>query len=314
MSAKQLRKEVVDNIENCENFPNVFEMMFKSDYTKLEEFKKQHHREGEFTDEDGIMALATGYYLGVTLRVFSRTNSKKQPYTEHNPNKPIIFNIFHDDRSSGHFQSLIQPKMDGKQNNPENKSPTKNIEHQWTRKEAVDDYINRFHSEQEIYKPTQTIRVGKMENIQKNDIPTTKIENNKSKQPNTENKANPANKKKTTADKETRDMEKSNSNKSNKNKKDQSKTAKIATPDSHNKETITKSTQKQGDKEEIVDLKTTEKNTLKEKMETYAKVAKNAKQGDKQQKYRKYVLAFDMAYEIQRKQEEENYQYPNINN
>ena len=74
MSAKQLRKEVVDNIENCENFPSVFEMMFKSDYTKLEEFKKQHHREGEFTDEDGIMALATGYYLGVTLRVFSRTN------------------------------------------------------------------------------------------------------------------------------------------------------------------------------------------------------------------------------------------------
>ena len=40
-------------------------------------------------------------------------------------------------------------------------------------------------------------------------------------------------------------------------------------------------------------------------METYAKVAKNAKQGDKQQKYRKYVLAFDMADEIQRQQEEE---------
>ena len=74
MSAKQLRKEVVDNIENCENFANVFEMMFKSDYTKLEEFKKQHHREGEFTDIDGIIVLATGYYLGVTLRVFSRTN------------------------------------------------------------------------------------------------------------------------------------------------------------------------------------------------------------------------------------------------
>ena len=50
MSAKQLRKEVVDNIENCENFANVFEMIFKSDYTKLAEFKKQPHREGEFTD------------------------------------------------------------------------------------------------------------------------------------------------------------------------------------------------------------------------------------------------------------------------
>ena len=76
MSAKQLRKEVVDNIENCENFANVFEMIFKSDYTKLAEFKKKHHREGEFTDEDGVMTLATGYYLGVTLRIFSRTNKK----------------------------------------------------------------------------------------------------------------------------------------------------------------------------------------------------------------------------------------------
>ena len=74
VSAKQLRKEIIDNIEHCENFPSVFEMMFQSDYTKLEEFKKQHHREGEFTDEPGIIALATGYYLGVTLRVFSKSN------------------------------------------------------------------------------------------------------------------------------------------------------------------------------------------------------------------------------------------------
>ena len=128
ISAKQLRKEVVDNIENCENFANVFEMIFKSDYTKLSEFKKKHHREGEYTDEEGVMTLATGYYLGVTLRVFSRTNSKQQPYTEYNENKPIIFNIFHDDRSSGHFQSLIQPKVVSKQNNPEIESSVEKIE------------------------------------------------------------------------------------------------------------------------------------------------------------------------------------------
>ena len=40
MTAKQLRKEVVDNIENCRNFANVFEMIFKSDHEKLAEFKK----------------------------------------------------------------------------------------------------------------------------------------------------------------------------------------------------------------------------------------------------------------------------------
>ena len=320
MSAKQLRKEVVDNIENCENFANVFEMMFKSDYTKLEEFKKQHHREGEFTDEPGVIVLATGYYLGVTIRVFSRTNSKKQPYTEHNPDQPVIFNIFHDNRSSGHFQSLMQPKMDKGQNNPEGESPTKNIEHQWTREEAAEDYINRFHTEQEIYKPTQTIRVGKIENIQKNDKPTKEVGNKKPNQPNTDNKANSENRKKTTADKETKDIEKNNSNKSNKNKNDQSKAAKIATPDSHNKQTIkspetkdqsikeiiTKSSQKQGNKEEIMDIKTTEKITLKEKMETYAEVAKNTRQRNKQQEYRKNVLAFEIADEIQQEEEKNN--------
>jgi hypothetical protein len=113
ISAKQLRKEVVDNIENCENFENVFEMIFESNYAKFSEFKEKHHREGEFTDENGVLALATGFYLGVTLRIFSRSNTKRQPYTEHNENQPNFFNIFLDDRNvnSEHFQSLKQPEV-----------------------------------------------------------------------------------------------------------------------------------------------------------------------------------------------------------
>ena len=113
ISAKQLRKEVVDNIDNCENFSNVFEMVFGSDYDKFAKFKEKHHQEGQFTDEDGIMVLATGYYLGITLRIFSESNSKLQPYTEYNENNMIIFNVFLDDRSknSEHFQSLKQPNM-----------------------------------------------------------------------------------------------------------------------------------------------------------------------------------------------------------
>ena len=169
-------------------------MIFKSDYTKLSEFKKKHHREGEFTDEEGVMTLSTGYYLGVTLRVFSRTNSKQQPYTEYNGNQPIIFNIFHDDRSSGHFQSLIQPKVVSKQNNPEIESPLKTVEPKRTLDEVVDDYLERFHSEQEIYKPVQAISVGRMDNIQKGNTPPEKTGKNKSTQPSKENKINPINK------------------------------------------------------------------------------------------------------------------------
>ena len=108
ISAKQLRKEVVDNIENCENFKNVFEIEFGSDYINLARFKEKHYREGQFTDESGIMVLATGYYLGVTLRIFSKSNTKERPYTEYNPGQQITFNIFFDDRIkySEHFQSL----------------------------------------------------------------------------------------------------------------------------------------------------------------------------------------------------------------
>ena len=257
ISAKQLRKEIVDNIEHCDNFPHVFDMIFKSDHKKLEEFKKQHHREGEFTDGPGVMVVATAFYLGVSIRVFSKSNTKKLPYTEYNPNRPVIFNIFFDDRSSGHFQSLIQPESTNKQKNPGNTSQTKNIGQQWTQKEAEENYINRFHNEQEIYEPKQTIRVGKMENI-----PTTK---DKAKQPNTENKAN----------------------------------------STDGRKTITKIIQKEWDKEEPVELKTTETKTLQEKLKTYAEVAKNAKQGNKQQKHQKFVLAFEMADELQRQQEEE---------
>ena len=67
ISAKQLREEVVNNLENCENFEHFFEICCGSDYKKLKEFKKKHSREGEFTDEAGGMVAATAFTLGVTI-------------------------------------------------------------------------------------------------------------------------------------------------------------------------------------------------------------------------------------------------------
>merc|ERR1712074_5014 len=147
---------VVENIENCPNFAYVFEMIFKCDHEKLEEFKKKHLKEGEFTDLDGVMTLATAFYLGVTLRIFSMTNTKKNPYTEHNPNQPIIFNIFLDERSSGHFQSLLQPDRSSK--------------------EIMQDWYDRYvNTEQEVYKPKLQISVGRLENSMKDKKPSEKI-------------------------------------------------------------------------------------------------------------------------------------------
>ena len=84
-------------------------MIFDSNAKELQKFKNKHAKEGEFTDEDGVLVLATGYYLGVTLRIISRSNTREQPYTEYNSNQEKIFNIFLDDRQvkSEHFQALI---------------------------------------------------------------------------------------------------------------------------------------------------------------------------------------------------------------
>merc|ERR1712030_48282 len=105
-------------------------------------------------------------------RIFSRTNTKKLPYTEHNENQPIIFNIFLDDRTSGHFQSLMQPKV---ANNPENDSLTEDLEPERTSDEAMEDYLKRYHTEQEIYRPLQTISVERLDNSKKSNNPPEKI-------------------------------------------------------------------------------------------------------------------------------------------
>ena len=46
LSAKDLRKEVVNNIEKCENFKNVFEMIFESKYSEFKKFKANITRKG----------------------------------------------------------------------------------------------------------------------------------------------------------------------------------------------------------------------------------------------------------------------------
>ena len=185
ISAKQLRKEVVDNIEKCNNFKNVFEIVFESDHTKLAEFKTKHCREGEFTDEDGVMVLATGLYLGVTLRIFSKSNTKLHPYTEYNENQTTIFNIFLDDRSkhSEHFQSLKQPEKKAEKTNPENRPEIKG------NKPATDSSSiqeNKATNSTKIGDPIPVIEIPKKANSAKSTLETntTKEIKQKTKQKN----------------------------------------------------------------------------------------------------------------------------------
>merc|ERR1711984_10354 len=80
------RKEIIDNMENCENFEVVNELL-KFDGRTIEEFKEEHRQEGTFTDENGIMTITTAMYLGITLRIVTKTNTEERPYTEYNEGK-----------------------------------------------------------------------------------------------------------------------------------------------------------------------------------------------------------------------------------
>ena len=159
ISAKQLREEVINNMEQCKNFKNVYESICGNNREKVEEFKKKHRQEGTFTDEDGVMVLTTAIYLGVTLRIFSNSNNKDLPYTEYNKGKSIIFHIFQDRRGSGHYQSLIQPKKDSSPHNRYSLGDSSDQEID------MDEIFEKRYGEQEIFEPKQLISTGRLDNI-----------------------------------------------------------------------------------------------------------------------------------------------------
>merc|ERR1712074_423272 len=75
-------------------------------------------------------------------------NTKLQPYTEHNENQPIIFNIFLDDRTvnSEHFQSLKQPEAKTSEENQEQKTEQKYGKTNRTSEEVRESYMSQFQN------------------------------------------------------------------------------------------------------------------------------------------------------------------------
>merc|ERR1711984_63153 len=73
----------------------------------------------------------------------------------------------------------MQPKV---ANNPENGSSTEDLEPKRTSDEAMEDYLNRYHhTEQEIYRPLQTISVGRLDNSKKSNNPPETIDHKEDK-------------------------------------------------------------------------------------------------------------------------------------
>merc|ERR1712030_239026 len=72
----------------------------------------------------------------------------------------------------------MQPKV---AINPENDSSTEDLEPERTSDEAMEDYLKRYHTEQEVYRPLQTISVGRLDNSKKSNNPPETIDHKEDK-------------------------------------------------------------------------------------------------------------------------------------
>ena len=85
-------------------------------------FAKNHRKEGTFTDNNGIMVLATAQYLGVILKIVPTSGDSRTPFycipddvvDAETDGRPILWLGLHQDNTdrrydgkAGHYQSLI---------------------------------------------------------------------------------------------------------------------------------------------------------------------------------------------------------------
>ena len=91
MKVEELRSKEVNHIENYPNFQNINEIEFNFSKEKLKAFKEKHSHRGTFTDDSGILVLATSFLLDVTIQIVSQTNTVKLPYTTYNPGRIKYF-------------------------------------------------------------------------------------------------------------------------------------------------------------------------------------------------------------------------------
>ena len=80
------------------------------EYTKFEHKQK---KSGTFTDQNGIIVIATALFLKATIKIIAPDNNQKCPFTSYNSNRlnKLSFWIAHypthsETKSDGHFQSL----------------------------------------------------------------------------------------------------------------------------------------------------------------------------------------------------------------
>ena len=111
-----LRKAVTNSLENHKHKKHWVKNYFQGKIRKYKKFIKEHSVPGAFTDNYGIIVLATGDYLDVKYHLIGTSNNAQNPFTIlGDENRTQVFHVglfqdttdIHDGpRTAGHYQSL----------------------------------------------------------------------------------------------------------------------------------------------------------------------------------------------------------------
>ena len=115
-TAKDLRIAVVNSIKDhplCKS--HWLPIAFGNDTKKLRRFLKAQKKDGEYTDENGVIALATSLFLNVQINIIAPDNNSTNPFTAYNKesNCTDVFWMAHYPTNpttgfQGHFQTLVK--------------------------------------------------------------------------------------------------------------------------------------------------------------------------------------------------------------
>ena len=105
---KILRRQVCENVKRYpeEWKKNIIDLEFKGKLRGLTDFVYRQKKDGQFTDDKGIITQATAYYTGRNIKVFSETGGSVPTVLEGggeaDSNEPLAVFLH-----GKHFQALV---------------------------------------------------------------------------------------------------------------------------------------------------------------------------------------------------------------
>ena len=120
----------MSSLKQNKNFNNWLNVLFHGSLRKFNNFKRVHNNPSVYTDNQGLMVIATAQHLGININIVGTSNNAAAPYTviegEGTGDKPDLRVGYFQDTTdeigtgkevtirAGHFQSLVGLTLNAK--------------------------------------------------------------------------------------------------------------------------------------------------------------------------------------------------------